>query len=709
MSKRQPPTQVQIIGFFDTETTTAKDNETGDKCAVPIAQIWKPRGEAVHILRYPHQLVEVILRAARRNREQQITSVIGVYNVRFDVMQLEHYFNEHSLEFVPFSRGAHTYAIDTYSKLTPDAPPVIRFWDMRHLVPEGLEKMGEIIGYPKLAGKWDYKKDRTPHEILSRKELAYCDADVTILEKFCEWLPKHFAWLKEDDLGLKCLTPASIARLYQQRIIAPIAIGKKTSGEEFHAQASRAKATAKDDWHALRLRAYAGGYTFVRHSSLFSQKRNVHHYDLDSAYHYALTMIASPSKFIAVKDEQARLALAAKIEQAGIQFRERAGAKHYELAQPFGGLQFHAHIRISGVAMRSYYKNGYLSARRLDAETLASISDSRRVAGLIHGKGVKTLDNRIVSAERLDLVVDEYELAALYLAYDFEAIRFLRIEIGTMPRKPSYFTRLSTFALRAEKTRRKLEGGGQYEFFKRIYNSQAGLYAETRDEGAFSYAHLPLAIRITSFTRLYLLASQYALAREGLTVLSGDTDSLKVIESLLAPKAEKILTKLSSTLDIVKPSEFEREISRGLLDTLSDADAAKIGRWELENIADYHKELGAKQRIFTRHNDGTIVVKYAGARTSKLADKLNEHARKYGAEAAMRKIKPNMWIAHELVPAVKVFTPKDTAPREVSIKNETYILPRSPLILDSIIKTPEAPRASAEYFLNEDLKVEKIS
>lgn len=656
------PETTKVKGFLDIETTETENGAFA--CAYTVLKIDRLTDEEndnkYQLFRRHHGVLK-LLQEIIDEAAGEYTPVIASYNLRFDFAPLAYHARQkwQVREFTG-SDGRRLFCIDLWSK-DADAdtePPALRFWNVQPLVPEGLAEMGRLAGVEKKEGAWDYELQRSPETPLTGEEVEYCLADVVIIRDFLRWLLKSFDWCKPGDLGRTLLTPASIARLYQQRVIAPIRLGKKTVGQEWHAIVSQGK--AREEANELRREAYAGGYTFTNPAAAFRTIPNITHLDIDSAYHFGLVSLPVAYRFGYLEATPAPLASALneRIRVLRAKFREGTFTPD-DFNEPFG-VRFHARVSIEGLKGRGFTNQaGFISARRANARARAVLNATGDATGRISATGAKTRFGRIAHAKTLTLTVDEYELASLALAYDFDAVTFGPIELASRVEPAHHFTRLCSFALRAEKNRRKRIGGTQYDFFKRIYNSQAGIYAE-RDRAGFSNAYLPVAVRLTSFARLVLLTAASLLDSDTCSPISGDTDSLKIRAGFA--RAAKTLAPLHSALAEMRamPTAAERAVCEGRLELPEDTELATLGEFVEEGHSVLHRELGPKMRAWTGE-DGTLTLRMAGYRTGKLVKALNDST--LTPSEKLECFRPWTWIDMNLVKRVQANEPANDEPR----------------------------------------------
>ena len=658
------PTETLVRGVFDCETTTVDGHAFA--CVYTCMDVQdNGRDGAVHVFRHAEECVSWIEQVAEEGERDCVTPIVAVYNLRFDWYAIGGPLEEAGYSFESFTSGSRLFAIDAYrpGAVIEDETPAVRFWNVQPLVPEGLAVMGELAGCRKLEGHWDYEDMRGPETELSSEEIKYCEADVKVISKFLRFLLKEFTWLRRQDFGRVAMTPAGIARLYQQRVIGPVKMGRRTVGQDWHSitQSDRKAGEAAQE---LRRQAYAGGFTFLNESAYFRTVMQVHQYDIDSAYHWALVHLPLTTDFTTIGDETALAVASGLLAGHAERIRENGIDK---ISDPLDGLRGHWRIRLSGVRLAEGFNAdtgiGFVSERR--AQELARITTNATgpETGKVSGKKIRATFSRITSAEVMTITCDEYEFAALCVAYKWDALTVEAAEVATRTRPAHPFTRLSSLALRAEKKDRKARGGAQYDFFKRVYNSQAGIYAETDREG-FSNAYLPLAVRLTSFTRLALLLAARDAHDIGLDVISGDTDSLKLQGDRTAAekvaKLHAIRLKMCETpvtdfeidcaSERVKPNGIPEDIGNGLGSLCFECES-----W-------MHRELGLKQRVYLKTGGGEAVIKYAGLKLGKLEKAVNEWHKSTRAKWIYQ-MRPWTWLDRDICPETSVAYPEKYEPR----------------------------------------------
>lgn len=646
----------RLAAFFDTETTSLTNGR-----AYAYAYIWKPRGKEARIHREVVPILEELEALRAEANQTGAVQIIGVYNLAFDWTPLESAVAAYRWpefgEMVGWTinkleHGRRLLAVD----LTPEGAekPAIRFWNMQPLVPEGLSTMGRLAGVPKLDGTLDYDRKRTPNTPLSSEEAAYMMRDVEILEAFAEKLLEWYDFLRESDLGRVAITNASIARLFMRRVAGANKLGLKTVQSE-HLSTRAVTAKMAEDWqNELRREAYAGGFTFVNPEFLWRTVSDVRHYDMDSAYHFVSLFQETPTRFVGVHRALAGDFARRLRELAGRIRRDAREGIYRCLSEPAGGLRFHARVTFEGLV---HMKDGAayaLAEGRFDARRLRLMNLSGAPSGRGRAEGMEAEFSKVRTADRLTVTVDENEFAAIALNYHWQAMRVEAAEISTQTeRMPLPLT--ASASLRAEKMRRKAEGGPQYDFFKRIYNSTAGIWAQAAGaEERHSLEYLPLAVRQTSWARLKMACALDALGRvPGLSVLSGDTDSIKVCGS-----RESIEKTLASVEEFCVRPELPE------LYGLDAPGLESVGRFEHERTAGLHREMGPKMRAWW--HEGQVTVKAAGIRSAGIARALTELAAEQTPREALDALKPWTWIAPELAKEVKATRPESLKPLTIN-------------------------------------------
>lgn len=645
----------KVIAFFDTETTNMPDGSAFACAYILLA------GDKVTIYRKSEQFLDAIDTLAEFSIQLGVTGIIGAYNLRFDLWTLRAEL-ENIYQIDVFAKAPNKwYFVDVYPLgcSIDEEPPILRFWDLSAMEPSGLASIGKLCGVDKLEGKWNYSAIRGADTKLTEDEKAYAEADVRILDKFCEWIPAQYPWIKAGDLGRTCITSASILRLYQQRVIAPIKIGGENVGDDWRKviDDGAPRGEHREKQREVRRGAYAGGLTFVNPAAIFRTYENVTHLDIDSAYHFALCNLSAPTNWHALENPPAKLveSLIGKAREAWSDLLKAEG----DLLNPIG-MHFHAQLTFTNIKKKEDMRTpaGYLSARRFDG-THARINPYGAHSGAGAADMLHQEFGKVISAKKLTLCVDEYELIGLCAAYDFDKIECNFIEIASKEQKPQ-FPRLSSIGLRAEKQRLKAEGGTAYDFFKRAYNSQAGVYAQAekrqeedakgaRDSG-FSLAFLPLAIRVTALTRLLMLLACENTSKEA-QILSGDTDSLKIA-------GDSASAVYWHSKRIERAAIGINDLEHALLSKIGAEKASidHLGMFTCEEIAKLHREIAPKARAWI-NDKGTLQLRYAGMRSQQLEKALNEIAQRQGERAALDALKPWTWIDFELVKHVIANTP----------------------------------------------------
>lgn len=642
------------IGAFDIETT---QDENGD--AFAYAYIFKAKGGAVGIQSEPSILFMRMGRIAEMLEiDKDAVPLVASYNLGFDLVPVEAWALGEGWRVERLEHGGRVLAADFIKP--NEETPAFRFWDVQPFVPEGLAKMGEVVGVSKLAGSLDYSKYRVPGDEFSREEVDYMAADVEIVDAFVQNLREWYPWIKPTDLGRTCLTNASVARLFMRRVAGPFKLGRDTALSQFVKQAHAEQKSASDAQKRLRREAYAGGFTFAALEHLWETRENVHHYDLDSAYHAYPIFEKVPTRWREIHPSFAG-SMAQRLNEYVDEVRRKAAEGDWsQICYPGIVDRFHARIKIENVIAAGRVGTlGYLSARRFDPDALAELNGSGERSAAATARGLHVELGRVRAADNITITVDEYELAALALAYDWDALGIEAIEVGQSDTQLA-LPLLTSLMLRDQKLTRKQQGGEQYQMFKRVYNSVAGVYAQPMREGEFTLAHLPLAVRMTSSTRLRLLVAVIEAKAQGAHVLSGDTDSIKT------DRPVDFVCREATARPGIIASHFG---GPDKVEALCDG----LGCFELERIAELHREMAQKQRAFI--SGGELVVKMAGVRTDRLAAALNARLTDgVPPRDVIEWLKPYTWLDMALAKRVQGRPPRATAPY-LPARGNTFVYP----------------------------------
>lgn len=644
--------KTRLVGAFDIETTTTEQGAFAYAFTLlETDNIEDVSRETITIFREPLDFQNSLHNIIVGGRLEHYTPVIVSYNLAFDFAGIA----EEVARFFyvrEFRTSSGLLAIDlyTFAANMAEEPPALRFWNVQPFVPQGLARMGELAGVQKLEGGLDYNLTRSRSTPLTPEERNYCEADVRIITAFLRFLLEEFQWLRADDFGRVCLSPASVLRLYQNRRVSPLRAGAKNIGQEWHALTHRDREHATEEQKLLRREAYAGGFTFTTPTALFRTVEVVNIFDMDSAYHWALCHLPLVTGFRLLDDSE--LPLMQSILRENLATFAAAELSSASLLAPLGRMRGHFRVRFRGLRPRggawsTAQRVGYISARRADVAARRVLNATGEDTAKVTAESAEFVLGRITRARSLTITADEYELAAIALAYEWERLELLAAEVATRKAPPHAFTRLSSVLLREEKKARKSRGGAEYGLFKTIYNSQAGIYAELEKDG-FTNAYLPTAIRQTSFTRLSLFIAAQFCTDKGLSLVSGDTDSLRV-----QGEADKISSALKYHAALLAGAETP---ATDLEEDMTGLDLTEamigLGYFVHEREALALREMGAKARAWIE-NDGTrevFRIKYAGMRTGKLEAAANttRSPREWLAD-----MQPWTWIDESLVKNVK--------------------------------------------------------
>ena len=720
----------KLIGSFDTETSVP-DPEHPIYSWVCLLQLrtWSKLSAPGKTKFYStsEELVDALPMSA------EVTPIIAVYNLSFDVVSLIPVFEERGYTLESFGPDSSPFYIDVLK----GKETVLRFWEVSTLVPQGLEVMGELAGVPKLKGSWDYGKYREPYDPLTPDEKAYAIRDTEVIQAYLLHLLKVNPFLRESDLGTRLLTQTGLVRLYGERVI-----GRKEV-RRFVSSAAREEPKTEAAYR-LRKACFRAGLAFTAGKNAGRIFENVTSIDTVSMHHSFILGRKVPVEFREASPTVLKLAiqsvLATSLEKV---------LENYDW--PFR-TAFHAKVRFTNLRIKKgsvFKQQGIATLARSkfaeqvtynadDMKSSESAENRNRLLGYHDSaRNMFFAFGKLVKAEKAEIFITETEAWLMGQVYEWDSMEVLEGELAVRFQEPPVFIlKLDEALYRAKKGMKTVLHGGdsamvpaaikkapravQEAYYKLSskaqFNSVFGLCAMDghKFEQEFKPTRNPkswytLGMRIAGGSRLHLALALILLDqayRGKFEVLGGDTDSIK-LSGLTDDEIQ----------DALKP--LHNAITKAIQKTLTAAGLAYkqfkgIGTFESEGTSDLEVEIFNKNRL--SWDGSSFKLTAAGIPTpadkTNLETALNALARKYGARKVMEEIYgPNLSVdkslscfllpvkpqqrfyfdwawATSLVPKSKMIgdlysvemasvrenLPRSYAPREISLENNIVIV-----------------------------------
>ena len=642
----------KVVGSLDTETTA-----TGRGSFVCLLQLrtWKTlKGKGTTTFySTPEELVDALPMGG------DPTPIIAVYNLNFDFISLEPVLLENGYELSSFGPNTNPFYIDVIQ----DGQPVLRFWEVSRLCPQGLAVMGELAGLPKLNGEWDYTKYREPGDTLTEEEKEYAIRDTEVIQAYLNYILRTNNFVKESDLGTRLLTQTGLVRLFGERVV-----GRK----ELRAFRAAAAQEEPEDEESYRIRkaCFRAGLTFTGGKNAGHVFENVTSIDTISMHHSFVLGRLVPRGFHKAEPKVVERALENIFETHVDEV-----LANYE--RPFG-TAIHARVKFKGLKLKTgsvFEEQGIASLARgkftqnviydwEDASSSENAENRNRRAGFLdQGKGLKFAFGKLTEAQEATIFLTELEAWVMAQVYEWDEFEVLEGEITTRFQvPPTYVLELDKhlYTNKSEMKRflkgddeakvpqaikeapRSVQEGYYLRTSKGMFNSVFGLVAmdSHKFEPDFSKNTRPsswytMGMRIAGGSRVHLIIALILLhqAYAGMfSILGGDTDSIKIagltndeIQQALEPLHTAITNAITITLD---QAGIESEQFQG------------IGTFESEGTASLEVEVFNKNRL--AWNGTSFELTAAGIPTPpnrpNLESALTALAQKYGAKNVMEKI-----------------------------------------------------------------------
>lgn len=479
----------KIAAAFDTETTNIELN--GDIHAFPILytfndlrniriQEYNEFCDQIKFFRSSSEAYDFIEDIIEWGIFYNITPIICVYNMTFDLFSIMPYLMDNYNFKVAAQNSQTIYTLDLYMK--DSNYMALRIWDTFHLETRGLSAMGVSCNICKLEGSWDYSLIRTQETPLTESEREYAARDVQVIPAYLKFLLDSNEWMDERDLGTKIITKTSITRQAGIKRIGKLKISDDNNMSILTAfeMICRLELPRDYDTYALRKACIRGGLAFTSANMANKVVRNVASLDVTSMHHAYINGRYIPELF-SKSSPSLLMRMVNEVINTDI---ETILNRYYK---PFYKC-FHIKIRIDNIRLKnnSCFKKwgiGILAASKFkDKEVLGQggfgNNDSAKEAeDAIRKNGYKDYvsDNNIMafgkllSADWCEVNVNEIEMWCISRVYEWDNIEVIYGE-STIKQclPPDYITLQSNTLFDMKQEAKKIvklyEPGRNYEY-----------------------------------------------------------------------------------------------------------------------------------------------------------------------------------------------------------------------------------------------------
>ena len=466
----------KVCAAFDTETSNLLiENEHKAICILYIVSDIRTMSvhryepdcsqEHVYFFREQNQMLSYIDDLIVFGYENGITPVICAYNLMFDLQTLIFELNKKYKMSVNAQSGSKVYTLDI---LDAENNIALRFWDTYHLEMNGLAAMGNTCGFAKAAGDWNYSLVRTKNTPLTELELGYAKRDVQVILAYLRFILESNEFLKPTDLACSVITKTSLVRKMAKEDIGGLTFenskGEKITLEQAYYTNCTQNHPITFGQYALRRAAFRGGLTFTAARYASCVVENVVSLDVVSMHHAFINGRKVPDMFVrktpAILERYINEILKTPLDKV---------LKNYE--QPFY-FMLHAKIRLAnirlkkdtvfekmgvGILAEAKFKKSYV-LDFAENESSKFNEESLKMSGYLDRayNGVFAF-GKLMTAEICEIFINEIELYALSMVYEWDTLEVIYGE-GTLKarRPPDYVTLQSNILYRQKNELKKI-------------------------------------------------------------------------------------------------------------------------------------------------------------------------------------------------------------------------------------------------------------
>lgn len=262
----------RVVAAYDTETTNIQQGV--NHIAFPILhqvgilvedvefRDLKPSNVEtlvdVHVFRHANEAYDVFESLLFLN--ENYVPVVMVHNLGFDMYALAPWLLAHDTSVLARSSEKPI----TITVNDDEGKPALVFWDTLGMFAKSLATMGDECGFPKLAGSWDYDKQRTPETKLTADELDYAKHDIYVLFAYIGYYMRLNPMLDEDLLGCQICTKTGVVRYKRKHLFDGLWSKKhgKTVGAMWRSHTQKQRAKTNDELWTMQ-QSTRGGLTFT--------------------------------------------------------------------------------------------------------------------------------------------------------------------------------------------------------------------------------------------------------------------------------------------------------------------------------------------------------------------------------------------------------------------------------------------------------------
>lgn len=491
---------------------------------------------------------------------------------------------------------------------------VLRFWDVSHLDPRGIEYFADAVGLK-------------------------ADDVVRVIPAYLRMLLGSYNYITEADLGCKVITRTSLVRLFGKRVISKMS---DVDVYKLQAQECERERPRRYEQYAIRKAASRGGLAFTSALNAGQVMRNVVSLDVVSMHHAYMRRYV-PCKFIEMSDGMRRVAKTQLEKIGSMSVSDVLAAYH----QPFDvAINACVHVKNLQLKAGSVFerdKIGTLAISKMHASAMKSAVDgeTKQAANeAIFERGYydKALDavecyGKLMSADEAYIYVTEVEYWIMRQVYDFELVEVVCGEVSynsVLPPDLILMMSAELYATKQELKNRIAECSDASELeelellyseivkpmYNAIYGTQVqdvnkpefrvtsgGVVVDTDtvltddNTGRQGITNFNYGSRIVAGSRMHLVISLILIFEklgDKVTFVGGDTDSIYIsMKSDVESDILEALRPLHRAVDEMKARGSVRLEKR--LHELPEMD--DVGHFEVVGHYDYLTEYWNKCRV----------------------------------------------------------------------------------------------------------------
>ena len=434
--------QYRVCAVYDTETTNIYDGENGEWRAFPILficndlryidmRLYAPDAcDDIRLYRHECEFHAYIDDLVAWGRAAGVCPIVCAYNLMFDLQPVIAELSARYEIAANAQSSANAYTVD----LMEDGAPVLRFWDVFHLEMNGLRAMGDVCGFAKAVGDWDYSKIRTPDTPLTKEEIGYARRDVQVIPAYLRYLLDSNEWMDAGDLGNRVITKTSLVRQTARHRIGGLhyrnARGRRVSLQNAFEWTCAQELPPDFQTYCLRKACFRGGFTFTAARTALQVVSNVASLDVVSMHHQFINGRMVPVHFKKLKPAALQAAC-----ECVLRTPLHSVLRNY--ARPFG-CAFHARVRFDNIRLRGCFERAGIGLipqgkfhmqvtpdPNLSPRNIAADEAARRAGFRDSALNPVFAFGKLYSADACTLHINELELYAMHLVYEWDSMRVI--------------------------------------------------------------------------------------------------------------------------------------------------------------------------------------------------------------------------------------------------------------------------------------------